>query len=68
MKQIVIRILPNGEIKAETIGVKGGECMKYIDVLEKLTNAKVTDSAFTEEFLQMEAQTEAYEEQEVALG
>lgn len=68
MKQIVIKILPNGEIKAETIGVKGGECMKYIDVLEKLTNAKVTDSAFTEEFLQTEAQTEVYDEQEVALG
>lgn len=51
MKQIVIKILPNGEIKAETLGVKGGQCLKYIDIIEKLTNAKVTDSEFTAEYL-----------------
>ena len=51
MKQLVIKILPNGEIKAETLGVKGGQCLKYIDIIEHLTNATVTDSEFTSEYL-----------------
>lgn len=51
MKQIVIKILPNGEIKAETLGIKGGQCLKYIDLIEKLTHATVTDSEFTAEYL-----------------
>lgn len=58
MKQIVIKILPNGEIKAETLGVKGGQCLKYIDIIEKLTNAKVTDSEFTAEYLHNPQMTE----------
>lgn len=52
MKQIQIRILPNGEIKAETIGIKGKKCMKYIPEIEKLTNAVVIDSDFTKEYLE----------------
>lgn len=52
MKQILIRILPNGEIKAETVGIKGKKCMKYIPEIERLTNAKVVDSDFTKEYLE----------------
>lgn len=52
MKQIQIKILPNGEIKAETVGIKGKKCMKYIPEIERLTNAKVIDSDFTKEYLE----------------
>lgn len=52
MKQIQIKILPNGEIQAETIGIKGKKCMKYIPEIERLTNAAVIDSDFTKEYLE----------------
>ena len=66
MKQIVIKILPNGEIKAETLGVKGGECLKYIDIIERLTNATVTDSEFTNEYLCAPEYLERTVEEEVS--
>lgn len=52
MKQIQIRILPNGEIKAETVGIKGKKCIKYIPEIERLTDAVVIDSDFTKEYLE----------------
>ena len=52
MKQIKIKILPNGEIKAETVGIKGKKCLKYIPEIERLTNAVVIDSDFTKEYLE----------------
>lgn len=54
MAKLKIRIYPNGEIKAETVGVKGKNCLKYIPVVEKLTNAVVVDSDFTKEYLENE--------------
>lgn len=54
MKQIQIRIKPNGEISAETIGIKGKKCLKYLPEIEKLTNAVIVDSDFTNEYLEIE--------------
>ena len=68
MKQIVIKILPNGQIQAETLGVKGGQCLKYIDIFEKLTHATVTDSEFTAEYLHNPQLAENTLEEEVALN
>lgn len=52
MKQIQIKISPDGHIQAETIGIKGKKCMKYIPEIERLTNAVVIDSDFTNEYLE----------------
>lgn len=65
MKQLVIKILPNGEIKAETVGIKGGQCLKYIQLIEKLTNATVTDSEFSAEYLYTPQQQESIVAEEV---
>lgn len=64
MKQIQIRIFPNGEISAETHGVKGKECLKYIETIEQMTNAVTIDSDFTKEYLELEEQllNNSYEE------
>ena len=40
-KKMKIRLLPNGEIQMETIGVKGKECLNYIKLLQKLANVKI---------------------------
>lgn len=58
MKQIKIKILPNGEIKAETVGIKGKKCLKYIPEIERLTNAVVIDSDFTKEYLETDNELE----------
>lgn len=62
MKQIQIKISPDGQIQAETIGIKGKKCMKYIPEIERLTNAVVIDSDFTAEYLETEEQVIAEQE------
>lgn len=50
MKQIRIRIATDGRISAETLGMHGKECLKYVTILERLTDAVCEDSAFTAEY------------------
>ena len=50
MKQIQIRIFPDGKVQGETKGIKGRACLDYVDVLEKLTGARAVDSDYTGEY------------------
>lgn len=54
MKQIVIRIYPNGRIETETHNIKGKTCLDYIEPLETLLDAKVIDSEFTSDYYEHE--------------
>ncbi len=67
MKKIEIRIFPNGEIKAETHGMKGKTCLKYISEVERMANAVTQDSEFTKEYLETEEETLLQNEQEVQI-
>jgi len=61
-KQIQIRIFPDGQIKAEVIGIKGKSCTAYIEVLEQLLDAETIDSGYTPEYYETE-QTEILQQQ-----
>lgn len=65
MKQIKIKIMPNGEIEAETFGMKGKTCLKYIAELERMAKAVATDSDFTREYYEIKEQEAINQEQEV---
>lgn len=65
MKQIQVRIYPNGELEAETKGIKGKTCLKYIAEIERMANAVTQDSNFTKEYLETEEQENLNVEQEV---
>ncbi len=54
MKQITLRILPDGKVQAETHGIKGKACLNYIAILEQLTGARTVDSDFTAEYREAE--------------
>lgn len=53
-KQLKIKLLPNGEIKMETIGVKGKKCLDYIQMLKLLADVKITKQEFTDEYYETE--------------
>jgi hypothetical protein len=53
MKQLKIRIFPNGELEAETKGMTGKTCLKYIAEIERMANAVTHDSKFTKEYLEV---------------
>ena len=50
MKQIVVKISPDGIIQAETMNMRGHECQKYIKSLEELTGAVSVDSMYKAEY------------------
>lgn len=56
MKQLKIRIYPNGQIEAETKGIKGKACLSYISQIENMANAIVQDSEFTSEYYEQEVE------------
>ena len=55
-KKLKIKLLPNGEIQMETIGVKGKKCLDYIDVLKKLVDVKITDTQLSQEYYETESE------------
>lgn len=50
LKQITIKIGTNGTIEAETHGMKGKECLKYLERIEQMANATTIDSEYTKEY------------------
>ena len=57
-KKIKIQLLPNGEIKMHTEGIKGKKCLDYAKLLEQLADAKITSQELTDE----DYETEVFED------
>ena len=53
-KQLKIKLMPNGEIQMETIGIKGQKCREYIPLMESIADIKITEQKFTEEYYEQE--------------
>lgn len=66
-KKMKIRLLPNGEIQMETIGVKGKKCLDYIEVLKKLVDVKISDTKLTHEYYETETELSNTENSEIRL-
>ena len=56
-KKLKIEILPDGTINAETEGIKGKECLKYIKILETMLESKTIDSEFLKEYYETEIES-----------
>lgn len=64
-KKMKIKLLPNGEIQMETIGVKGKKCLDYIEVLKKLVDVKILDTQLTQEYYEAETEITSSENNEL---
>ena len=64
-KKMKIKLLPNGEIQMETIGVKGKKCLDYIEILKKLVDVKITDTQLTQEYYETETEITSTENNEL---
>lgn len=53
-KKVQIRITEDGKFFAETMGMKGKECLSIIEVLEELLDAETIDSDYTAEYFETE--------------
>ena len=63
-KKLKIKLLPNGEIQMETVGVKG---LDYIEVLKKLVDVKVTDTQLSQEYYETENEITTQDSAEIHL-
>lgn len=53
-KQLKIKLLPNGEIQMQTVGIKGKKCLDYIEFLKNLADVKIENQEFTSEYYEDE--------------
>lgn len=53
-KQLKIKLLPDGKIQMQTVGVKGKKCLDYVKFMELLADAKVTKQELTPEYYEQE--------------
>ncbi len=53
-KKLKITLLPNGEIKMNTVGIKGKKCLDYAKLMEQLADAKITNQELTPEYYETE--------------
>lgn len=67
-KQITIRIYPDGKIEAQTHNIKGKTCMKYLQPLEEMLEARTVDSEFTQEYYETEVNEVQTEQRTIELG
>lgn len=56
-EQIIVRVLPDGTVQAETKGTKGAKCLDHLALLEELLEATATHSAFTAEYSEDQTST-----------
>ena len=64
-KQLKIKLLPNGEIQMETIGIKGKKCVDYVKIMEEIADIKIERREFTSEYYEEEQNTVQYDEQDI---
>ena len=62
-KKIMIKITEDGKIFAETMGIKGKQCLDYIHILEELLEAETIDSEFTHEYFETNVITNRTQQQ-----
>lgn len=53
-KQLKIKLLPNGEVQMETVGIKGKKCLDYVKLLQVLADVKIVNSEYTDEYYELE--------------
>ncbi len=55
-KKLKIKLLPNGEIQMETVGIKGKKCLDYIKVLKSLVDANVSETQLSQEYYETDSE------------
>lgn len=53
-RKIQIRIMPDGTVESKTINIKGKACAKYAKVISELTDSRIIDQHYTEEYYEEE--------------
>ena len=64
-KKMKIKLLPNGEIQMETIGIKGKKCLDYVEVLKKLVDVRIEKTQLTQEYYETETEVQNTENNEL---
>jgi len=50
VRRIRIDVSPDGNVKAETLGILGQKCLDYVSVLEDMLEAEAVQSSFNSDY------------------
>ena len=55
-KKLKIKLLPNGEIEMETLGIKGKKCLDYAEIIKKMVNGTISKTEITQEYYESDTE------------
>lgn len=64
-KKLKIKLLPNGEIQMETVGIKGKKCLDYINVLKKLVDVNISETQYSQEYYEIDSEATSVQNAEI---
>ena len=64
-KKLKIKLLPNGEIQMETVGIKGKKCLDYINVLKKLVDVNISETQYSQEYYEIDSEVTSAQNTEI---
>lgn len=64
-KKLKIKLLPNGEIQMETVGIKGKKCLDYINVLKKLVDVNISETQYSQEYYEIDSEVTSVQNAEI---
>ena len=65
IQEIDVFVKPDGTVKVEVRGVKGGKCLELTEDLENLLGGQITERIHTDEFEQAEQEQEELDQAEL---
>ncbi len=65
IQEIDVYVKPDGTVKVEVRGVKGGKCLELTEDLEKLLGGRITERIHTDEFDQADQDQQVHEAAEL---
>lgn len=67
-QRITVRVGRDGQITAETQGIKGKACLPYIALLENMLEAETVDSDYTSDFYDAASITQVSQNKDLTTG
>ena len=66
-KKLKIKLLPNGEIEMETLGIKGKKCLDYAEIIKKMVGGTITKTEITQEYYETDTELSTTESTNINL-
>ena len=66
-QKLKIKLLPNGEVQMETLGIKGKKCLDYAKFIKDVVGGEIVKKTITAEYYETETEIIETDNAEISL-